>query len=340
MNTEYKITKNLSILLSFVVIIFFSNCSNQNACIPSPDISDIKIELKIDRLDERLRNVNSKEELKILLDENIIFSELFLSRSQYPFDSMIVNRFYSLLTDPFVDTLWQETENTFGNLEDIILQYDEAFRRIKYYYPEFTPPRIQTVFTGLTHDMYVSDSLIIIGLDFYLGESASYKPNNIPEYILKRYRKENIVPNSLLILSNQFSNADLDDKTLIADMIYYGKAYYFSKQMLPCVPDSIFLGYSPKEMNDINRSQEIIWASFIENEALFDTNHFIKDKFISERPKTLEIGENCPGRIGRWIGWEIVKAYMENADHNLTSMMHNNNSRILFEQSGFKPRSN
>ena len=191
MNTEYKITKNLSILLSFVVIIFFSNCSNQNACIPSPDISDIKIELKIDRLDERLRNVNSKEELKILLDENIIFSELFLSRSQYPFDSMIVNRFYSLLTDPFVDTLWQETENTFGNLEDIILQYDEAFRRIKYYYPEFTPPRIQTVFTGLTHDMYVSDSLIIIGLDFYLGESASYKPNNIPEYILKRYRKEN-----------------------------------------------------------------------------------------------------------------------------------------------------
>jgi hypothetical protein len=91
-------------------------------------------------------------------------------------------------------------------------------------------------------------------------------------------------------------------------------------------------------MDDINRSQEIIWASFIENEALFDTNHFIKDKFISERPKTLEIGENCPGRIGRWIGWGIIKDYMKNEDQDLTSMMENDNSQVLFEQSGFKPR--
>jgi hypothetical protein len=294
--------------------------------------------LKIDRLDRKLREVQSKQELKNIMDENMIFSELFLSRSQYPFDSMIVNRFYDLLSDPFIDTLWQETENTFGDFEDVLLQYDEAFKRIKYYYPEFKPPRIQTVFTGLTHDMFVSDTLIIIGLDFYLGKSATYKPNNIPEYILKRYRKENIVPNSLLLLSNQFSKSNAKDKTLLADMIYYGKAYYFSKQMLPCVPDSIFLGYSPKEMDDINRSQEIIWASFIENEALFDTNHFIKDKFISERPKTLEIGENCPGRIGRWIGWGIIKDYMKNEDQGLTSMMENDNSQVLFEQSGFKPR--
>jgi len=338
MNTEYKITKNLSILLPFLAIIFITSCDNKNACIPSPDISDIKIELIIDRLDQRLHDVQVKEDLKSILDENIVFGELFLSRSQYPNDSMFINQFFALLTDPFIDTLWQDTENTFGNFEDILKEYEEAFRRIKYYYPEFMPPRIQTVFTGLTHDMYVSDTLIIIGLDFYLGESATYKPNNIPEYILKRYRKENIVPNSLLLLSNQFSKTDLKDKTLLADMIYYGKAYYFSKQMLPCVPDSIFLGYSPKEMNDINRSQEIIWASFIENEALFDTNHFIKDKFISERPKTLEIGENCPGRIGRWIGWEIIKDYMKNKDHSFTSMMQNENSRVLFEQSGFKPR--
>jgi hypothetical protein len=188
--------------------------------------------------------------------------------------------------------------------------------------------------------MYVSDSLIVIGLDYYLGENATYRPLNIPGYILKRYRKENIVPNSLLLLSEKYNKIDVRDKTLLAEMIFFGKAFYFSKQMLPCVADSIFLGYTPKEMRDIFYSQEIIWANFIENEALFDTNHLIKDKFIAERPKTFEIGQNCPGRIGRWIGWEIVKSYMENnSDIPLPDLMKISSSRTVFERSGFKPRS-
>jgi hypothetical protein len=236
--------------------------------------------------------------------------------------------------------LWQETQQIFGDLEDITTQFEDAFRNIKYYYPEFIPPKIQFVFTGLTQDMYVSDSVIIIGLDYYLGDGATYRPMNIPEYILKRYRKENIVPNTLLLLSQKFNATDIQDKTLLSDMIFYGKSFYFSKQMLPCVPDSIFLGYTPQEMKDIFYSQEIIWANFIENELLFDTNHIIKDKFISERPKTLEIGQNCPGRIGRWVGWEIIKSYMlNNPEISLPDLMRNNNARAIFEASGFKPRS-
>ena len=67
--------------------------------------------------------------------------------------------------------------------------------------------------------------------------------------------------------------------------------------------------------------------------------NYCKDKFIAERPKTFEIGQNCPGRIGRWIGWEIVKSYMSNnPETSLNGLMENNNSRKIFERSGFKPR--
>jgi hypothetical protein len=187
--------------------------------------------------------------------------------------------------------------------------------------------------------MYLSDSLIIIGLDYYLGGEASYRPLNTPGYILKRYRKENIVPNTLLFMSEKYNETDPDDQSLLADMIYYGKSYFFSKQMLPCVPDSIFLGYTPAEMNDIDYNEAIIWANFIENELLFETSHFIKDKFISERPQTLEISQNCPGRIGRWIGWEIVKEYRErNEDLTFTKIMGNPDARAIFIKSKFKPR--
>ena len=335
-----KVIQYLSFVSIFCILFVSFSCSNRKSCIPSPDISNIDLSLNIERLDKKLFKIRTRTDLQKLLDGNMVFTEVFLSRSQYPHDSILVNRFFELLENPSIDTLWQETSNTFGDLSEINLQFENAFKRIKYYYPEFTPPKIQYVFTGLSHDMYVSDSLIVIGLDFYLGENATYRPLNIPGYILKRYRKENIVPNSLLLLSEKYNGIDVRDKTLLADMIFYGKAFYFSKQMLPCVADSIFLGYTPKEMKDIFYSQEIIWANFIENEALFDTNHLIKDKFIAERPKTFEIGQNCPGRIGRWIGWEIVKSYMDkNSDTSLPDLMEINSSRIVFEKSGFKPRS-
>lgn len=336
----YKVNKNLSILPVLFLLILFYSCSPDNDCIEAPDIHGIEIELNTERLDQKLFKIRTREDLKSLLDQNYAFSEIFLARSQYPHDSIFINRFYNLLRNSSIDTLWRETQGKFGDLHEIIQQYENAFKRIKYFYPDFIPPKIQFVFTGLTHDMYVSDSLIIIGLDYYLGDDATYRPLNVPEYILKRYRKENIVPNTLLLLSEKYNNIDIRDKTLLAEMIFYGKAYYFSKQMLPCVPDSIFLGYTTREMKDIFYSQEIIWATFIENEALFDTNHLVKDKFISERPKTFEIGQNCPGRIGRWIGWEIVKSYMKNySGHSLPELMKNSDSRMIFERSGFKPRS-
>jgi gliding motility-associated lipoprotein GldB len=336
---HYKVSKHLLLFFSISIYLAFYSCSTKDTCLPSPDISNISLSLEIERLDKKLFKIHTRTELKELLDDNFAFSEIFLARSQYPYDSIFINRFYDLLHNPAIDTLWKETESVYGDLENISIQFENSFKRIKYYYPEFKPPKIQFVFTGLSHDMYVSDSLIIIGLDYYLGNEASYRPVDIPDYILKRYRKENIVPNSLLLLSQNYNKIDIRDKTLLGEMIFYGKAFYFSKQMLPCVPDSIFLGYSPKEMEDIFHGQEIIWANFIENEVLFDTNHHIKDKFIAERPKTFEIGQNCPGRIGRWIGWEIVKDYMDNnKEATLPDLMKNNNSRIIFEKSGFKPR--
>jgi gliding motility-associated lipoprotein GldB len=329
--------KNITYL--FLGTILLLSCGKNKNCIPGPDISNVSIHLEIERIDQKLFDINSKNELAILLDQNPVFAEVFLMKSQYPHDSILVNRFYKLLNDPSIDTLWQETQEVFENFQDIETQFSEAFKRIRYFYPEFTVPKIKTVFTGLAHDMYLSDSLIVIGLDYYLGNQGSYRPLNTPFYILKRYRKENIVPNTILLISEKFNRTNREDQSLLADMIYYGKAHYFSKQMLPCVPDSIFLGYTPEEITLINDNDGVIWANFIENELLFETSHFMKDKFISERPHTLEISEKCPGRIGRWVGWEIVKAYhKKNEEVTFTQIMGNSDARDIFVKSKYKPR--
>jgi uncharacterized protein YjaZ len=64
----------------------------------------------------------------------------------------------------------------------------------------------------------------------------------------------------------------------------------------------------------------------------------IKQKYLSERPKTVEVGEECPGRIAQWVGWEIVKKYMAtHPDVSLSDLMKNTDAEKIFRESKYKP---
>ncbi len=343
MATENKMisdqNKSAPWLILLVVLFFILNsCKHKDQCIDAPDVSDIHVNINIERLDKKLYKIPTKDDLAKLLSENKMFADAFLNISQYPDPGILIDRYYKLLNDPNIDSLFMEVDHTFGEMEDIRKQFEEAFRFVKYYYPEAKVPQIKTVVTGIANDLYLSDTLIVIGLDYYLGPDSKYPPMGIPGYILKRYQKEYMVPQIMLMYSNLFNKTDYNDKTALADMIYYGKAFYMAKNLLPCTADSLFTGYTAFETEDIDEHEPVIWAGLLENEALFETDHIIKDRLLRERPKTYEIGENCPGRIGRWIGWRIVQKYMErHPEVTLPQLMKMTDAQRIFQESKYKP---
>ena len=303
-----------------------------------PDVSGIEVDITIQRLDRELRSVASAQEMDSLLRAEPAFAEEFLRRSAYPDPRILSSQFYQLVSDSTIDSLFLEIERIFGDLQDVEAQFETAFRHIKYYYPEFQVPQVKTVATGIMHDMHLSDSLIILGLDYYLGSGGKYLPD-IPDYIAKRYQKEYMTPQCVMLISTWYNANDQKDQTALADMIFYGKAYYFTKMMIPHVNDSLITGYSGTEMSDIREFEDVIWAGLLENEALYETNHVIKEKFLGERPKTYEIGEKCPGRIGRWVGYRIVTEYMaRHPEVTLPQLMANPDAQAIFNQSGYRPK--
>jgi gliding motility-associated lipoprotein GldB len=330
-----RIFKNFSV--AFVVTFFFISCKKDH-CIDAPDVSHVDISVSIERLDKKLYKIPTKNSLQKLLVDNPIFAEQFLMLSQYQMPSHLIDRYYQLLNAKDIDSLFIEVNKEFADLVDIRAEFESAFAYLKYYYPDFNVPEIKTAVTGIANDIYMSDSLIIVGLDFYLGPEGKYKPHDIPAYLLKRYQKEYLVPQIILLYSNYFNATNFEDKTALADMIYYGKAYYMAKQLMPCTPDSLLTGYTAFESEDILEHEQVIWAGILENELLFETSDFLKDKFLSERPKTFEIGENCPGRIGRWVGWRIVQKFMnENPEITLPELMKMKDARKIFNESKYKP---
>jgi len=302
----------------------------------TPDVSGIGVEVQIRRLERELFRLKTKEEVHAFLKNNPDFAEGFLEASSLPHDSILVNRIYRMVTDRNLDTLYQQTQTVFSDLSGLEKEFVDAFRHIKYYYPTFKEPRIYTLVSGYGTDLFVSDSIIVIGLDYYLGERGKYRPN-VPVYIQKRYRPEYLVPSAVTLLSKTYNATDFLDHTLLAEMVFFGKSYAFAKAMMPATPDSLIIGYSGKQLADTEANQSVVWAHFVDKKLLYETNSAIKIKYTGERPYTAEISHESPGGIGRWLGWKLVRAYQEqNPKVTLPELMRTRDAQQILTQSKYK----
>jgi hypothetical protein len=294
-------------------------------------------QISIERTERQLFSLKSKEEILKFIRENETYSNYFLNRMQFPNDSVFVESLSKLLSDPYIDTLYNDVQNHFGELDWLESDLETAFSKFKYYLPNFEVPEIKTGITGFASDLYVSDSLVIIGLDFFLGRLGTYRPQGYPAYIVNRFEKEYIVPNIVLHLTKFYNQLDPRDNSFLADMIFYGKSYYLTDRILPCTPDTLIIQYSSKELNDVRENEPIIWAHFIENDLIYETNHFLKRKYLEERPNVPEIGSACPGRVGAWVGWQIVEDFQEYRGLNVPELMKTDDANRIFSESKYRP---
>ncbi len=309
-------------------------------CAFIPDTKGQTINLHFESLEDSLPSITTKKQLVGFLSRHAALRELLFNRSSYPNDSAFINDRFARFNNAAIDTLLMDTHKVFGNGEELKKEFEQAFSNFNYYYPDFKSPKVETMLTGFETDVLVLDTLVIVGLDHYLGDASKFKPY-MHEYMQRRYTKEFIIPSVMLLygINDKFNAVDPSDKTMLAEMVAYGKAYYFAKHMQPCLADSVLIGYTASEMNGSRKNESLIWSRFVEDEVLFSTSHQTKQKYIAERPKTLEVGEKCPGRIGQWVGWQIVKSYMKtHPDVTLPQLMKMTDASKLFKESGYRPQ--
>ena len=278
----------------------------------------------------------SLEPLRSYLASNPRELDYFYTIFAYRTDEQLLEDNFKLLQNPFVDTLYQEVIDLIS-AGKISYELDQAYSRVKKYYPEFNPPKVQAIYSGFGKDIYFSDSLLVLGLDYYLGEGASYRPN-VYDYLRVRLTPDHLVPQLMQFTSLKFNETTQGKRTILEEMIYYGKAMEFTRQMLPCVHDSLIIGYTRQELADATVSEGVIWSHFIDNKLLYDDTPSKITRYIDERPNVLEIDKRCPGRIGQWLGWQIVKAYREETGVGFVELMKETDAQKILTRSKYKPR--
>ncbi len=320
-----------------VLILTFACGKKDTACELDPEILDQDLELSITRLEDEFFAAKSTEDFGFLLEKYPDFAEVYLEKNSYPTQDSLASSLLAVHQDSAMRVLYDSVKVEYPEILDIEKDLENAFKYIKHYFPEFKVPKVYTFVSGLNSDLVVTEDMIVIGLDYFLPADHAFQPD-IARYMAERYEKPYLVPMIVLAISSQFNAVDLKDNTLLSEMIYYGKAYHFVKAILPCTSDQYIIGYTPAEIAECYDNEEFIWAHFVENELLYETNPFEIRKYIGEAPFTDAISTKAPGRLGRWLGWNIVDDYQVNRAVTLPELMKESNAETIFRQSGYRPR--
>ena len=315
--------------LIFLLISFFCfiQCKKNDA-IEKVDIKK-SVDLNIERFDKLYAAATTKTlpELKNQYP--------FLFPTQFP-DSI----WYAKLNDPIFKELNVEVSKQFSDNSKIEDDLEMLVSRIKYYFPEEKTPRVITLVNEVLIDKkaFYTNDLILISLDTYLGKNHKfYEP-------FAEYQKANLEPYQILPdLVTNFAFRKImpsQDKTLISEMIYYGKLHYLKDLLLPETPNYQKIGYTAIQEKFCIENEFQMWSYLVDEKLLYDNNIKNYQRFIEDGPFTkfyLEIDRESPGRIGQWLGWQIVKSYMENNDVSLDQLL-KTEPTVIFNKSKYKPK--
>ena len=128
-----------------------------------------------------------------------------------------------------------------------------------------------------------------------------------------------------------------DDNPLIQQMVEKGKRLYVLSKLLPTTEEYMLMGYTANQLKDTYANERRVWDLFIQNNLLQVIDNNIIKNYIGEGPKTQELGEGAPGNIGSFVGWQIVKKYMQkNPGISLPDLMKMNPETIV-QEAKYKP---
>jgi gliding motility-associated lipoprotein GldB len=293
------------------------------------EISKIDTDITIERFDQLFADAKPNDLPQLKKAYPFMFSKRYN-------DSVWINR----INDTLQKQLNVEVNKIHGNFKQTKEEIQGLFRHLKYYYKTFKTPRVITVISDVDYrnKVIVTDSMTLIALDTYLGANHFFY-YDIYEYIKQNMKPSQIVPDLAMQYAQQYISQPRR-KTLLDEMIYFGKTLYFKDVMLPNISDQEKIGYTRVQLDWAQENESNIWRHFVEKELLFSTDSKLASRFINPSPFSkfnLELDGESPGRLGQYIGWQIVKAYAKNNDTSLLDIL-NMNAEDIFNNSKFKPR--
>jgi len=309
------------------MIICVFSCQNSSKI--EREISEINLDLTIERFDQMFASSGSSELPALKRDYPFLFSKRYA-------DSVWINR----MSDPIQQLQNKAVDSVFQNFSRTESEIFDFYQHLKYYYKGLKTPRLITVLSDVDYrnKVVVTDSIVLIALDTYLGADHEFYAS-FYDYIKQNLNKDQIVSDLATAYAERLIYQP-KRSTFLEEMIYFGKQLYLKDLLIPFKEDHEKIGYYPEQYEWAQDNEFYIWQYFVEKELLYETDRKLLARFIIPAPFSrfnLELDSESPGRLGQYIGWKIVKSYMENNTTPLVEMLQMEATDI-FNNAKFKPK--
>lgn len=331
----------LPIFVSFILICFFS-CGKDKRY--EPKTSDKNLTVRIIRFDKDLIHLNQNNLTQSTIDLykkypdiiNIYTNEILgVSATD---TSKIAKLFREFLSDTVFSQVNQKTLQVFDNVTPIEQNLTASFSILHSFFPEIKLPEVYFFVSGFNRQILVGDNSIGVGVDLFLGSDYSRYQNFTYQYLIKNMTVQQITPVVMsAVLYNHFPIGGNNER-LIDNMLYRGKVLFLLSKLLPEELPNTIIGYEKREWEWCRKYEKQVWETIMDRNDLFSTDVMLIHKYMDEAPFTTPVSQEAPGRLGIWVGWQIIESYMKNNKNvNLKDLMLNNNYQQIFEHSGYKP---
>ena len=336
-------------LLFIVTICFLISCGTSDKTVealsPEHSTSIFRYDEVLDQWSKTLNQVTLNEVQK----DAPAFTDVYIHQIlALPRDSAIIKQeLRRMLQDTGFQILMEDVNAEFADLTKVenelgalLLNYTDLFDISE-------TPKIYSFISGFVYQSFVFDDIeqegIGIGLDMFLGADFPYaqiNPSNpaFSRYLTQFYTQDYIVKKvAEVLVEDKLHSPQRSD--FLSMMIWGGKKLYLIDQLIPFKSDDVVIEYTPEQYEWCQKNESQMWDFFFEKELFYETDIRKFNKLIGPAPTTPGMPPESPGRTANYMGWQIVKKYME--DHpeiTIKDLITEQNAQKILDDARYKPR--
>jgi uncharacterized protein YjaZ len=243
-----------------------------------------------------------------------------------PESKMTAGLLRQFTSDPNWEELQQLINNKYPNLNAESDQLTYALKRYAVLMDNKKLPTVVTYNSGYNVGLFPTEQYLGIGLEWYLGSEHKIlnrlPPDVFPQYKRQKMQPQFMVPNALKGWLSVKYQDKLQGENLLNRMVYAGKINYITQALLREVSNERLMNYTAKEMEWCKAAEYDIWKHLVENDLLYSKDTRQVNKMMGAGPFTPGMPPQSPGGVGNWVGFEMVKAFMDkNENLSLPQLM-------------------
>lgn len=306
------------------------------------DASKVKLNLSFINVDSILFNSNdedliaSNNRFKKEINEVYSYNIGYCMQVGELTDTAFVNSINKFRVDTFIVRLENEIAKKFENKVDMNKTIIDGFKHLKYHFPKKNyPSHIVYMNSLFSSSIFCTEQEVGVGLDRYLGYDSEIVKNlnsmHFHEWI-KHGMDKSFLERDVITGWIETNIVDEVDGNLAEKIVRWGKIIYFTEAAFPEMDKHIILRYTEEQLKWAFDNEFEFWDYIVGENMLFQLNERNEANMLGPGPKTPGLPkEGAPDRLGQFLGWQMVKSYMEQNDVTLAELAKLSYNEILQE---------